>query len=316
MTMKQVLETAQLLDRADASGALVARVLEGRGLVDVTVARAASPKGGTDYIKVVVPGSGTGRTLGIIGRLGGIGARPARLGLVSDADGAIVAIATALKLADMRSVGDELAGPVIITTNICPDAPTRPYSPVPRMSSPLDTATKNRHEVDARMEAIVSVDATKGNDIFNIPGIAITPTVKEGWVLRVSPAVAALLSHVTGSLPAVLPITTQDITAQENGVYHINSIVQPAIATTAPVIGLALTTATAVPGSATGANRLTDLEAAARFCIELAKEFTAGALELFDAAEWSRLVTLYGRLDRFQDEIAKEGAAGQAVVRA
>src|SRR5687767_7711079 len=100
MTMKQVLETAQLLDRPDASGALVARVLEGRGLVDVTVARAASPKGGgTDYIKVVVPGSGTGRTLGVIGRLGGIGARPARLGLVSDADGAIVAIATALKLA-------------------------------------------------------------------------------------------------------------------------------------------------------------------------------------------------------------------------
>jgi hypothetical protein len=315
MALKQTLEAAELLDRPDADGALVARVLRDRGLTDVTVARADGAKGGTDYLKVIVPGTANGRTLGIIGRLGGIGARPARLGLVSDADGAIVAIAAALKLADMKRVSDDLAGPVIITTNICPDAPTRPYSPVPRMSSPLDTTTKNRHEVDPRMEAIVSVDATKGNDILNIQGIAITPTVKEGWVLRVSPAIAALLSQVTGSLPSVLPITTQDITAQENGVYHINSIVQPAIATVAPVIGLALTTVTAVPGSATGANRLTDLEAAARFCVELAKEFTSGALEFFDHAEWSKLVALYGPLSRFQDVVGQDRDAGLAAVR-
>ena len=304
MSLKQVIEAAELLDRPDASGTLVRDALLARGLTDVTVTPVAVQSAHIDYLKVVIPGASAGRTIGIIGRLGGVGARPSRVGLVSDADGAIVAVATALKLADMLAVGDRLAGDVIVTTNICPDAPTRPYVPVPRMTSPLDTDTKNFHEVDPRMEAIVSIDATKGNDVLNIQGIAITPTVKMGWVLRVSPAVAGLLSHVTGTLPSVLPLTTQDITPQENGLYHINSIVQPALATDAPVIGLAVTTASAVAGSATGANRLSDLEAATRFCIELAKDFGAGQLELYDKAEWQRLVSLYGPLHQLRGAAA------------
>ncbi|MEX0633482.1 DUF1177 domain-containing protein [Serratia ureilytica] len=41
---------------------------------------------------------------------GGIGARPTRIGLVSDGDGAIAAIAAALKLAEMQRKGDTLPG--------------------------------------------------------------------------------------------------------------------------------------------------------------------------------------------------------------
>jgi len=302
--LTHVLEAAELLDRPDASGQLVRTHLLARGVSDVTVAPLDVPGVHLDYVRIVLPGVGGGRTSGIIGRLGGVGARPGRLGLVSDADGAIVAIASALKLADMAARGDRLSGDVIITTNICPDAPTRPYVPVPRMTSPLDTRTKNANEVDARMDAIVSVDATKGNDILNAIGLAITPTVKQGFVLRVAPAVAALVSHVTGLSPSVLPITTQDLTPQENGLYHINSIVQPALATTAPVIGLAITTVSAVAGSATGANRLSDLDGAVRFCIEFAKEFGAGTLELYDRADWARLVSPRGEPQRFDQHLA------------
>lgn len=60
------------------------------------------------------------------------------IGLVSDADGAITAIAVALKLADMRRNGDILDGDVIIATHICPNAPTQPHDPVPFMGSPVD----------------------------------------------------------------------------------------------------------------------------------------------------------------------------------
>ncbi|MGT2494986.1 DUF1177 family protein [Cupriavidus basilensis] len=47
----------------------------------------------------------------------------------------MVAIATALKLADMAAAGDVLAGPVRIHTHICPHAATRPHHPVPMMKS-------------------------------------------------------------------------------------------------------------------------------------------------------------------------------------
>jgi len=45
---------------------------------------------------------GNAPTLGVIGRLGGVGARPEVIGLVSDGDGALTALSVALKLARMQ----------------------------------------------------------------------------------------------------------------------------------------------------------------------------------------------------------------------
>src|SRR5699024_9178274 len=97
---------------------------------DVTVAD--GPHGSTDFVRVRVPGrhgraaGGDAPTLGVIGRLGGVGARPNLTGLVSDADGAVSALAVAAKLLSMRARGDTLEGDVLVTTHICPDAPTDP----------------------------------------------------------------------------------------------------------------------------------------------------------------------------------------------
>jgi len=219
--MKQVIEAYELLDSAYVTGEKVAEVLRERGLENIEVRRIEGEKGSTDFIKIVVPGKngkfsgGNAPTLGIIGRLGGIGARPEMIGLVSDADGAITAIAVALKLADMRKNGDMLDGDVIIATHICPNAPTQPHDPVPFMGSPVDMATMNKYEVDPRMDAILSVDTTRGNRVINVKGIAITPTVKEGWILRVSDDLLDIMQYVTGKMPVVVPITMQDITPME-----------------------------------------------------------------------------------------------------
>jgi Protein of unknown function (DUF1177) len=70
----------------------------------------------------------------VIGRLGGLGARPARIGFVSDGDGALIALAVAAKLGSMRRAGDQLPGDVIIATHICPTAPILPHDPVPFMA--------------------------------------------------------------------------------------------------------------------------------------------------------------------------------------
>ena len=100
--------------------------------------------------------------------------------------------------------------------------------------------------------------------MINARGFAISPTVKEGYILKVSKTVLDVMSRVTGQLPQVFALSQQDITPYGNGLYHINSILQPAIMTSAPVIGLAITTEVAVAGCATGATQLMDVESAAR----------------------------------------------------
>ncbi len=304
--LKQVLEVWELLDDPAVDGQAVADFFTALGLRPQAVHRVETKAGETDFISFVLPGTagrsrgGDRPTLGVVGQLGGVGARPDRLGLVSDADGALVALAAALKLLDMGKRGDVLEGDVMVTTHVCPDAPTIPHDPVPFMGSPADMGTSLEHLVSPEMDAILSVDTTRGNRIINHRGFAISPTVKEGYVLRVSEDLLSLMQDVTGRPPVVLPVTTQDLTPYGNGVYHLNSILQPATVTAAPVVGVALTSESIVPGSATGANQPVDIEMAARFVIEVAKAFTAGRAGFYDPTEYDRLVKLYGRLGHLQ----------------
>jgi hypothetical protein len=168
------------------------------------------------------------------------------------------------------------------------------------MGSPVDTAVMNRLEVERAMDAILSIDTTKGNRIVNHRGIAISPTAKAGWVLRVSDDLLDILQVVTGRLPVVLPITTQDITPYGNDLYHINSIMQPTTATDAPVVGVAITAETPVPGCATGASHEVDIELAVRFSVEVAKRFGQGKCGFYDESEFSRILRLYGPLTHLQ----------------
>lgn len=306
MTLLRTLQVMETLDSATASGALTAAMFSRLPNVAVTVKTIHGQRGKTDFIKITLPGS-NGRlsggdipTLGIIGRLGGIGARPQRIGLVSDADGAIAALSAALKLAHMTSQGDQLPGDVIVTTHICPDAPTRPHKPVDFMDSPVDMEVMNEHEVTDEMEAILSIDTTKGNRIVNHKGIAISPTVKSGWILPVSTDLVRILESVSGMLPITFPLSQQDITPYSNSLYHLNSIMQPATATLAPVVGVAICTQSVVPGCSTGASHEVDIALAARFAIEVAKDLGQGSCEFYNPSQFDRLIELYGPMLHLQ----------------
>lgn len=306
MLLRQMLDIYDLIDKPQASGQEVADYLRKHGAGDVTVERVSGERGGTDCIKVVIPGKngkssgGSAPTLGIVGRLGGLGARPEMIGAVSDGDGAVAALTAALKLTEMHENGDVLEGDVIVATHVCPDAPTLPHEPVPFMDSPIDMETMNRMEVDARMDAIVSIDTTKGNRIINLNGIAISPTVMQGYILSVSNDLMDVMTRVTGKMPAVFALSQQDITPYGNDLYHLNSILQPATATSAPVVGVAIATEQMVAGCATGATHGSDVEEAARFAVEVAKVYGPGSCKFFDEEQFSHLKALYGDMERFQ----------------
>ena len=308
MALKQVLEILDLLECAMIEEEIVENYFLGKGLAkqNLELQAVKGEKGETTFVKIQIHGTdgraggGQSPTLGIIGRLGGIGARPDKIGLVSDADGAIAALACASKILDLYRKGDRLKGDVIISTHLSPSSPIIPHDPVPFMDAPITIETMNKYEVDERMEAILSVDATKGNRVINRRGFAISPTVKNGYILRISEDLLDIMQAATGKLPEVFAITQQDITPYGNDLYHLNSIMQPATATQAPVVGIAITSEVAVAGCATGANQCLDIEMAVRFMVEAAKAWGMNQCSLYDEQEFQRLLSLYGSLDHFK----------------
>ena len=214
MLMKQILEIYDILDSIYANGAAVEeylRVIDPDADIDVYELKGENGDGKTDMIKIRIPGTkgktvgGEAPTIGLLGRLGGIGARPERIGFVSDGDGALCALAIAAKILDMRKKGDALEGDVLISTHICPVAPTQPHKPVAFMGSPVEIAQVNKEEVSDDLDAILSVDTTKGNRVINTRGFAISPTVKEGYILKTSEDLLDIMQITTGRLPYVFP---------------------------------------------------------------------------------------------------------------
>lgn len=305
MAFQKVLEAIELLSYC-VSGQEVAEYLKKKGICDVQVKKVQGQNGYTDYLRISISGihgkssGGTVPTLGIVGRLGGLGIRPHRMGLVSDADGAIVAIASALKIAAMCSKGDILPGDVIISTHICSNASIQPKEPVPFMKSPVDMDDIRELEVALEMDAILSVDTSKGNFLLNQKGMAITSTVLQGYILPVSNHLLTLAASVTGKLPMVLPLNQYDISPYNNGLTHINSILQPAVIADCPVVGVALAAQSTVPGCAIGANYESDLRDAVAFCIEVAQDMPKGQDIFYDTEQYQRAITLYGTLKCFQ----------------
>lgn len=307
MLIKQIIDVYDLLDDSRVDGQTAVdylRTIDSE--VNAETYPLTGPRGTTHMLKVRIPGisgkssGGNTPTLGILGRLGGLGARPEMIGYVSDGDGALAALAVAVKLLDMRKKGDVLPGDIFISTHICPDAPTKPHDPVPFMGSPVDIYQVNREEVSPELDAIFSIDTTKGNRVINTRGFAISQPVKDGYILRASEGLLDIMQRTTGRLPYVFPVNTQDITPYGNDVHHINSIMQPCTCTAAPVVGVAITTETMVPGCATGCSHFTDVEEAARFVLEAAKSYGRGEIEFYDKAEFERMVKLYGSMKHLQ----------------
>ena len=307
MLIKQIIDVYDLLDDSRVDGEAVVNFLKSIDPeVNVETYPLTGPRGTTHMVKVRIPGSngkasgGSVPTLGILGRLGGLGARPEMIGFVSDGDGALAALAIAAKLLDMKKKGDVLPGDVFISTHICPDAPTKPHDPVPFMGSPVEIYQVNQEEVSTELDAIFSIDTTKGNRVINTRGFAISQPVKEGYILRAPEELLDIMQRTTGKLPYVFPVNMQDITPYGNDVHHINSIMQPCTCTNAPVIGVAITTETMVPGCATGCSHFTDVEEAARFVLEAAKSFGRGEFKFYDEKDFNHMVELYGTMNQLQ----------------
>ena len=103
MLYRQMLDLYDILDDEKADGKSVVEYMKKINadcLAETHVLKGA--QGITHMVKVVIPGEkgkrngGEAPTIGILGRLGGLGARPERVGFVSDGDGALAALTAAV----------------------------------------------------------------------------------------------------------------------------------------------------------------------------------------------------------------------------
>lgn len=109
--MKILLDLLDLLDDPRVTGESVVTRLKDWGVRDAATKTIGTNGKTTDFVNVLIPGrngktaGGNAPTLGIVGRLGGLGARPALIGFTSDGDGALAALTIAAKLGQMHVRG-------------------------------------------------------------------------------------------------------------------------------------------------------------------------------------------------------------------
>ncbi len=302
MCLMNTMRIYELLDRASIDGNSVVDYFAQQG-AEVWKKTLYGDEGCTDLVEIRIPGvegklsSGNAPTLCIAGSLGGVGGRPAVTGIVSDADGALVALAVASKVLSMKRNGDWLQGDLVVRTTICGNAPTMEHHPVPFMSSYVDFVTLKEEIVDKEADAIIVTETSRGNRVANYPNFGITPTVKAGWILKTSEDAIDIMERVTGEPAKVIPISMQDLTPVTNGVYHLNGLCEMPAGTTAPCIGVGITSLLPISGAAPGVTNVTNLEMAVRFVLEVAKDYTAGRFSFYDKMEYEFLVEKYGNMN-------------------
>ncbi|MGI9386209.1 MAG: DUF1177 family protein [Methyloligellaceae bacterium] len=309
--LREILDVLDFLDDArNGAEPFIELLPDGPQTAEITPFE--SDIGRTDFIKILFPGKsgkssgGDAPTTGIIGSNGGLRLPGPYPGLASDADGCIVGLAAALHMVRAHARGQELAGDVLISTHICQQARPVPHDPYPFVMSPLPSSEKHPRLVDERMDAILTPETCKSNKMLSHLGFAVTPPVREGFILRPHASILHIMEMVTGKAPVVFPITMQDVTPYELGVHHICGMVLPSIFSTAPVIGVPLVTASQTHPSATGTQQPMVLEATARFCIEVATSFGNGDCEFYYASDFEGMVESFSAMRGWQ-RIKKDG---------
>jgi hypothetical protein len=299
--LKEILEVIDVLDDPKA-GANEFNALLPKGACETSIEPYSGELGKTEFVAYRFKGSegrssgGQARTIGIIGSLGAMRLPGDYQGMNSDADGGLVALACALRLARMWTRNQVLKGDVIVTTHICQAGHPEPHDPVPFVMPPLDVDEEYRRLVDPAMEAILTPETCKGNRVFNQTGFAITPPVKEGYILRPHVSLIHTMEMVTTRPALVFPINMQDITPFGNGIHHVCGMMLPAQFTKAPIVGVPLTGQVQVLAAATNVFQYSALEAAGRYCIEIATAYGIGHCHFYYEDDFAGMTRRYGSM--------------------
>ncbi|MEM0165758.1 MAG: DUF1177 domain-containing protein [Saccharolobus sp.] len=286
MMIKSLMEAIEILESKDPMP-LIREKLKGK------IEYEEKKIGDVIFIKALYKGNGKNR-VEVLGRLGAIQMQGINKGLVSDADGAIVTLATILELINLMEKGIYLEVDVSLITNISLRAKLIPHKPFDFMVPQIGLDEALKEEVDPKANLILSIDSTKGNRIAKFDDFAITHVIKNGYILKVSDEVIDIYNRVTGHEVYIIPLTTGDLVPLDFNIYHISTLVTPWLYTESPVIGIGTVSKQVIPGYVTGVINWEMLEHASRFCLEMLKFVEQGG-KVYDEAELEELERKIGK---------------------
>lgn len=307
MSFKSAMKAYEVLDSAYVTGEQVVKMFLEAGADEASFEHLEG-NGFTDIVRVFLKGKkgrssgGTAPTLDLSASLIGVGARPATSGILGDGDGAVVVCAAGLKFLDMKKKGDQLEGDVVILMNVTAAAPTSEsegHAP-PGIGCPVNFWLMKSKFIDKTADAILDVNVTRSDRYCKKKGFAITPTVKEGWLLKISEDALDVMERVTGEMPAIMPLTMQELMPTRNGISYLNDIGALPYGLDSPCIGVALTQSIPVDPSGPGMTCLPEIEPAIRYCVEVAKDFGKDRFDFYDKEEFEKIVKLYGPMTHLQ----------------
>ena len=306
MSFKSAMLAYDLLDSAYTTGAEIVKMFKEAGADGASYERLTGV-GFTDVVRIFLKGKtgkssgGPAPTLDLSASLVATGARPGSVGLVGDGDGALIVIAAGLKMLDMKKKGDQLEGDVVILFNITGAAPHDPpdgHKP-PDYSCPVNFWKMKSKFVDGSADGILDVNVTRSDRYCKRRGFAITPTVLQGWLLKISEDALDVMERVTGET-AVMPITMQELMPTRNGISYLNDIAALPYEIDVPCIGVAMCSPSLQEPIGSGMTNLAEIEPAIRFCVEVAKDFGMGRFDFYDKEEFDKIVKLYGSMKHLQ----------------
>lgn len=304
MSLYQTLTICNLIDNYHVNGQDVVDLFSQYPGIIPSTHRVMSSDGMIDFVRVVIPGKngklrcGQAATLSLVGRCDRYQSHQVHKPILPATDGAVVSLTCALKLAEMQSKGQFLAGDVIVTTRLYPDGFLLPHESVDFIHSATDIETMNEYEIDQTADAFLSIGIQKDNQILKHNCYAISPTVKQAYILSISKDLLRIMEQSSGLNATTFPVTTLDITPYGNGVDHFNSVLQPAIATDAPVVGIIISADE--KSESTYVRNEVDISTVVKFIIQVAKEFGQGTCSFFDYYEFALLKSLYGSQSHLQ----------------
>ena len=318
MSFKSAMQAYDLLDSAYTTGAEVVKMFQEAGADEASYERLTG-RGFTDVVHIFLNGksgksSGSpAPTLNLSASLVAIGARPGSIGLVGDGDGALIVIAAGLKMLDMKKKGDQQDGDVIISFNVTGAAPHEPpvcHQP-PEFNCPVNFWKMKSKCVDGTADAILNVNVTRSDRYCKRRGFAITPTVLQGWLLKISEDALNVMERVTGET-AVMPLTMQELMPTRNGISFLNDIGALPYEIDIPCIGVAMCSPIPQEPICSGMTDLAEIEPAVRYCVEVAKDFGMGRFDFYDKAEFEKIIKLYGSMKHLQTFGKQSSVKGKA----
>lgn len=299
MRTPEIIELADLLSQNDFGSNELVDYLKSVGPADAEIQLVHTVDSSIEILKVIIKGTegafsgGTRPTLGIVSQLSNCKSTIEGIGCIDMNAGVFSVLVAAYELLHITKTEGGILGDVMFAVFIGSDV-------TPKLRALISFLSDNSFGISQHMDAVLSVGTSKFFERENDGSIAVSPTVKEGYILKISDDILDVFSRQSNQAIEALTITQQDIIPTEKGMTQRTNLLQPSTKTSAPVVGISIGSSAALSNEDGRVVSLKDIGRIATGCLDIARSYGANECVFYDEEEFTELRVSYGNMSHFQ----------------